>query len=276
MSISHSCPHCERLLPRDAQLCPTCGHSTNRPCPHCKKLTDCDAKLCSHCHGEIDSCAACSALVSEVDELHGLCFSCWDYLVNNHNRGRNRLTFEGRKHARPVGRYDCQETDIRITPLDARLGKWVEVPTAKGLVKVHIPGGVSNGQRLRLRGAGDHDSSGGRSDHFINVTVLPQQVSPQHGLPPELIGRNPQEVAEYYETRNEINRRLHPSTGDRVLGGMKTVLFVGIYMVGSMLVLMVMGRFLGFLILSIIALYFLLWDKTDTNDSGMDHLRGPD
>jgi DnaJ-class molecular chaperone len=68
---------------------------------------------------------------------------------------------------------------------DACLGTEVEVPTVEGgTVRLKIPAGARCGQKLRLRGKGLPNASGGRGDEYIQIMidVPPKLTSEQEKL----------------------------------------------------------------------------------------------
>jgi curved DNA-binding protein len=82
----------------------------------------------------------------------------------------------------PHQRFRLMGIDIHcalpITPAEAVLGGFVEVPTLDGLVKISLPNGVISGQRLRLAGKGFPNEEGDRGDQLLEIQiVLPKEVS---------------------------------------------------------------------------------------------------
>ncbi|MCH9054865.1 DnaJ C-terminal domain-containing protein [Parathermosynechococcus lividus] len=68
--------------------------------------------------------------------------------------------------------------DLPVTPSEAALGGQVEAPTLDGWVKMSIPAGVRNGQRLRLAGKGYPRPDGDRGDQLVEIIItLPPQLS---------------------------------------------------------------------------------------------------
>jgi curved DNA-binding protein len=69
--------------------------------------------------------------------------------------------------------------DLDLAPWEAVLGTTVTVPTLSVQVKLHIPPGTNNGQKLRVRGQGlPKGQSGERGDLYVVVNVqLPQKLS---------------------------------------------------------------------------------------------------
>ena len=59
-----------------------------------------------------------------------------------------------------------------ITVSEAVLGAKIEVPTLDGRATVHVPPGTDGGQRLRLRGKGMPNPSGGPAgDLYVTVQI---------------------------------------------------------------------------------------------------------
>ncbi|CCH95466.1 Chaperone protein dnaJ 2 [Microcystis aeruginosa PCC 9432] len=73
----------------------------------------------------------------------------------------------------------CQ---VPITPSEAIVGGFVEIPTIDGLVKMMIPKGVKSGQRLRLANKGYPTSQGERGDQLVEIIL----VNPPNPSPEEL------------------------------------------------------------------------------------------
>ena len=68
------------------------------------------------------------------------------------------------------------ETDL--APWEAVLGAHISVPTMDGPIKIKIPPGTQNGQKLRLRGHGLPQRSGGKGDLIVVARIeLPAQIS---------------------------------------------------------------------------------------------------
>ena len=62
-------------------------------------------------------------------------------------------------------------SDVRISFDRAILGTVATVPTIDGKAEVKIPPGTSSGKRLRLRGKGMPDHTGGAGDHYVTVQI---------------------------------------------------------------------------------------------------------
>jgi curved DNA-binding protein len=62
--------------------------------------------------------------------------------------------------------------DLPVTPWEAALGAEVEVETLDGKGRVKVPPGSSSGRRLRLRGQGYPDPSGGAGDLYAVVKIM--------------------------------------------------------------------------------------------------------
>jgi curved DNA-binding protein len=70
----------------------------------------------------------------------------------------------------------CQ---LPVTPAEAVLGGFVEVPTLDGLVKISLPQGVVTRQKLRLAGKGFPTEAGERGDQLLEIqVVIPQNPAP--------------------------------------------------------------------------------------------------
>ncbi len=69
--------------------------------------------------------------------------------------------------------------ELDTAPWEAVLGGEVVVPTLDGSIKLRLPAGTENGQKLRVRGRGlPKGKSGERGDFFVTVhIVLPERVS---------------------------------------------------------------------------------------------------
>jgi curved DNA-binding protein len=93
----------------------------------------------------------------------------------------------------------CQ---LPVTPAEAVLGGFVEVPTLDGLVKISLPPSITSGQKLRLAGKGFPGDDGKRGDQLLEIQI----VIPKNLLPAE---------RELYEKLREIesfNPRLDLTT----------------------------------------------------------------
>jgi curved DNA-binding protein len=82
----------------------------------------------------------------------------------------------------PHHRFRLEGWDIHcslpVTPAEAVLGGFVEVPTLDGLVKISLPTGVTTGRRLRLSGKGFPQENGERGDQLLEVQiVVPKKIS---------------------------------------------------------------------------------------------------
>jgi curved DNA-binding protein len=82
----------------------------------------------------------------------------------------------------------CQ---LPVTPAEAVLGGFIEVPTLDGLVKISLPQSIASGQKLRLAGKGFPGEDGRRGDQLLEIQV----VVPKTLLPAE---------RELYEKLREI------------------------------------------------------------------------
>ena len=79
--------------------------------------------------------------------------------------------------------FITEETDVihevDIAPWEAVLGAEIVVPTLEGSIKLRIPAGAENNQKLRVRGRGlPIGKTGERGDFFVALTiVLPTLLS---------------------------------------------------------------------------------------------------
>ena len=62
-------------------------------------------------------------------------------------------------------------SDVRISFDRAILGTVATVATIDGKAEVKIPPGTSSGKKLRLRGKGMPDHTGGAGDHYVTVQI---------------------------------------------------------------------------------------------------------
>jgi curved DNA-binding protein len=80
------------------------------------------------------------------------------------------------------GRYRVEGDNLiveaKVSPADAALGAKVSVPTPGGEITVSIPAGTNSGKRLRVRGQGLPQSSGGTGDLLVQVMItFPAEIS---------------------------------------------------------------------------------------------------
>lgn len=71
--------------------------------------------------------------------------------------------------------------EVPLTLSEAMAGGRVEVPTPDGSVRVNVPAGATNGQRLRLRGKGV-PTPGGRGDLYLVLRPTPPSTSDPEAL----------------------------------------------------------------------------------------------
>ncbi len=88
------------------------------------------------------------------------------------------------------------EADVAVAPWEALRGAKVDVRTPGGTLVVTIPAGTKAGARLRLRGKGLEDGTGGRGDFQVVVRLaLPEELTErQKQLLVELAEAGPREV----------------------------------------------------------------------------------
>ncbi len=70
------------------------------------------------------------------------------------------------------------ETEFPVAPWEAALGADVKAPTLDGPVTVHLPSGISSGQRIRLQKKGLPKKDGSHGDEYLRVKiVVPKQLT---------------------------------------------------------------------------------------------------
>jgi curved DNA-binding protein len=81
--------------------------------------------------------------------------------------------------------------DLDLAPWEAVLGSTVTVPTLRGHVKMRIPSGTNNGQKLRVRGQGlSKGQTDERGDLYVIVNIqLPEHLSDEERALWEQLGR---------------------------------------------------------------------------------------
>jgi len=68
--------------------------------------------------------------------------------------------------------------EAELAPWEAVLGASIHVPTLDGSVNIKIPAGTQNGQKLRVRGRGLPQRSGGNGDLIVVTRIeVPQKIS---------------------------------------------------------------------------------------------------
>ncbi|MEY2985492.1 MAG: DnaJ-class molecular chaperone CbpA, partial [Cyanobacteriota bacterium] len=82
----------------------------------------------------------------------------------------------------PHAFFSLQGSDIAcqvpVTPSEAILGGEIKVPTIDGLVKMTVPAGMKNGQKLRLAQKGFPSANGDRGDQLVEILIaIPPQPS---------------------------------------------------------------------------------------------------
>ena len=93
-------------------------------------------------------------------------------------RGDLLLIIKLRQH--PVFNVEGDDLVVLLSVMawDAALGARVPVPTMEGKVKMTLPRGLSSGQRLRLKGKGLPQRSGGNGDLFAELKIaVPRELS---------------------------------------------------------------------------------------------------
>lgn len=69
------------------------------------------------------------------------------------------------------------EVRLPVTLGEAAMGAKVDLPTPGGIMSLKIPAASSSGKRLRVKGQGVRDSSGGAGDLYVELQIkLPEQL----------------------------------------------------------------------------------------------------
>jgi len=94
--------------------------------------------------------------------------------------GRGRAGAGGHRSARPVAGRDY-ETTVSLSLEDAHRGTTVNLEVGEGegarTLEITIPAGVSDGQKLRLKGKGGKGRNGGEDgDIYLHLTLAPHPV----------------------------------------------------------------------------------------------------
>ena len=94
--------------------------------------------------------------------------------------GRGRGAAAGQRTARPVAGRDY-ETTVSLSLEDAHRGTTVKLEVGEGeaarTLEIKIPPGVSDGQKLRLKGKGGKGRGGGaEGDIYLHLTLAPHPV----------------------------------------------------------------------------------------------------
>jgi DnaJ-class molecular chaperone len=78
-----------------------------------------------------------------------------------------------------VGESDVQ-IELPVAAWEAALGAKIPVPTLDVPVELVIPAGAQGGQRLRLRGKGLNQRTGGRGDEYVKLKIVnPPRLTPK-------------------------------------------------------------------------------------------------
>ncbi len=96
---------------------------------------------------------------------------------NGGHNGDLLLTITVASH--PYFKRNGQNLELRlpVTLGEAAMGAKVDLPTPGGIMSLKIPAGSSSGKRLRVKGQGVRDSSGGAGDLFVELQIkLPEQL----------------------------------------------------------------------------------------------------
>ena len=73
-------------------------------------------------------------------------------------------------YLQPFAQYRYQE--LRFELQTGALGAKIDVPTPKGEITLTVPPGTSSGRRLRAKGMGVPNSSGGSGDLYAEIQIV--------------------------------------------------------------------------------------------------------
>ena len=102
-----------------------------------------------------------------------------------------KINIENTKKYRLKG-YDIY-TNLYLTPSEAALGTKLEINTISESARIHIPKGISSGEKIRINGKGYKDGKGGRGDLVAEIRItVPKSLT--------------KEEEEIYKKLNEITK----------------------------------------------------------------------
>lgn len=81
-----------------------------------------------------------------------------------------KIQIENTKRYKLEGYDIC--TDILIAPWEAILGTKIQLEAIDESVKIHIPQGISSGEKIKIQGKGYKDGKGGRGDLIAQVKIV--------------------------------------------------------------------------------------------------------
>jgi curved DNA-binding protein len=75
----------------------------------------------------------------------------------------------------PHSEFRCEHGtlvyDLEVAPWEAVLGASLSVPTLDGRVNIRVPAGTRGGHKLRVRGRGLPNGSGGAGDMLVHIKI---------------------------------------------------------------------------------------------------------
>lgn len=87
-----------------------------------------------------------------------------------------KINIENTKKYRLKG-YDIY-TNLYLTPSEAALGTKLEINTIGESTRIHIPKGISSGEKIRINGKGYKDGKGGRGDLIAEIRItVPKKLT---------------------------------------------------------------------------------------------------
>ena len=92
-----------------------------------------------------------------------------------------KINIENTKKYRLKG-YDIY-TNLYLTPSEAALGTKLEINTIGESTRIHIPKGISSGEKIRINGKGYKDGKGGRGDLIAEIRItVPKKLTKEEEI----------------------------------------------------------------------------------------------
>lgn len=200
LTLNEKCDECDGKGGHGSKTCDNCNGSgtvssrqqtlfgafmTQTTCPKCSGKGEIFEETCRKCHGNgrVRASKDIEVKIPEgVDTGNQLRITGkGEAGVNGGPNGDIYLEFHVKKH--PIFVRDGNDIylDFPISITDAVMGAKKDVPTLAGTVKVSIPAGSQNGDRLRLKGKGISDVNyRKKGDMYINLNiVIPRKIDRQ-------------------------------------------------------------------------------------------------
>jgi len=188
VQVPQPCPNCHGTgRTGQPRVCPACGGTGKRslgkgmlniqiPCDECAGTGQLSGPPCPRCGGTGSMLKRQKLKVKiPVGITDGDTIRLAGKGRPGHRGGENGDLYL-HVHVRPHQwlRRDGDDLHMKlpITVSEAVVGASVEVPTLDGSVRVKIPRGSNNGQKLRLKGKGAPNRSGGKGDMFVELFIV--------------------------------------------------------------------------------------------------------